>query len=539
MKSSLSLPLLSVALLTVLSGSLSAQQEPWRPGFESITAQELFHHLCVLADDSMRGRNTPSPELDKAAEYIATQFQMDGLQPVGDSAYFQHFLVSRTRLGQPNTLRFIWPDRTWECCLKQDFVPLPQSASGQVEAEVVFVGYGITAPEFGYDDYAGIDVHDKIVMMFTHEPRERDSTDVFDGPRPTDHSKILVKMMNAIDHGAIGMILVNDPLHHIARRPPNRWPSLMRRRVKGGVPLRLTEPGEEIVAVHIGRLVADSLFKLAGRDLVAAQRSIDSTLRPLSFPLHVRANIQVTLQEQTARVKNVVGYLPGSDPALRGQVVVLGAHYDHVGTRDDTIVYNGSDDNASGTSGLLEIIQAFALNKLRPRRSLLFIAFAGEEKGLFGSRYYVSHPLFPIDSTVAMINLDMISRNDTNQVGVAGSTVSPELYSLVLEANRHVGMEITKEADRFFRQSDHYSFYREDIPVLFFNTLEHADLHKPTDDVDKAIPPKMERVARLVFLTAWKVANMPGKPTFHPFEAPTELARKPATGESGHTGPKK
>jgi len=511
---------LSLLFAIAFQASAQAQQGPWSEGLEWISGEELYHHLAVLAHDSMRGRDTPSPELQKAAAYIASEFRRSGLLPPRDSSYFQHFSVCWTHLGEPNRLSFQFDHGQWECALKEDFVPLSISSSGVVEGELVFVGYGITAPEYGYDDYQGLDVRGKVVLAFTHEPRERDSTDVFLGPQPTDHSKPLEKMLNAIDHGAIGLILANDPLHHVARRPPNVWPSLMRRSVGETVPLQLQESEERLVGVHVGRPVLDSLFHLLGKDPVTVQRTIDSTLRPSSFPLPVKVRIQVSLRQDAQQVCNVVGLLPGSDAVLKNQLVVIGAHYDHVGVRHDTVIYNGADDNASGTAGVITLAKAFGRNKVHPKRSLLFITFAGEEKGLFGSRYYTSNPLFPLDSTVAMINLDMISRNDTNQVSVAGSSVSPELFAMVQEANNAVGMEINTMADQYFRQSDHYSFYRKRIPVLFFNSLDHEDLHKPTDDPEKAIPEKMARITRLVYLTAWKVAESPVRPSYHPFQPP-------------------
>ncbi|MDZ7374491.1 MAG: M20/M25/M40 family metallo-hydrolase [candidate division KSB1 bacterium] len=526
------------SLLTGIASDARSQGFPWEKGFASITAKELQHHVQVLAHDSMRGRDTPSPELDKAAAYIAAQFQRAGLRPLNDSmGYYQRFAVCKTYLSEPNTLRFRTPVGEWSCRLKDDFVPLPLSSSGVVEGQVVFAGYGITAPEYGYDDYQGVDAVGKIVLVFTHEPRERDSTEVFQGRQATDHSNPLVKVLNAIDHGAIGLILVNDPLHHVSRKPPNLWPSLMRRTPGEIAPLQLRESEEQLVAVQIGRSVLDSLFHMLGKDPVDVQRTIDSTLQPLSFPLPVTAHIEVGLRQELTWVKNVVGYLPGSDPVLRNQVIVVGAHYDHVGTVHDTVIYNGSDDNASGTAGIIELAEAFGQNGYAPLRSILFIAFAGEEKGFFGSRYYTANPLLPIDSTIAMINLDMISRNDTNQVGVAGSSVSPELFAMVEEANRFVDMEITRSADNYFRQSDHYPFYRKRVPVLFFNTLDHPDLHKPTDDPEKAIPEKMERVVRLVYLTVWNVAISRQRPSWHEF-APSRIqatseARPEAESASG------
>jgi Zn-dependent M28 family amino/carboxypeptidase len=223
--------------------------------------------------------------------------------------------------------------------------------------------------------------------------------------------------------------------------------------------------------------------------------------------------METVLDAEKFPTQNVVGFLEGVDPDLKKEIIVIGAHYDHVGVSNDSI-YNGADDNASGTAGVMEIAEAFTQCKTRPKRSLLFMTFAGEEKGLFGSRYYADDPLLPIENTIVMLNLDMISRNDTNEVAIIGSPTSSDLKAINEQANETIGMELAYDQERYFLNSDHYSFYRKDIPVLFYNSKMTPDLHKPSDDPEKIIPVKMAKIGRLVFATAWMIANRTERPNF-------------------------
>ncbi|MDZ7338745.1 MAG: M20/M25/M40 family metallo-hydrolase [candidate division KSB1 bacterium] len=521
-----------VCVLLLLSSVAWPQVDVPPAGLASITPPEMYAHVAFLASDEMRGRDTPSPELRRAADYIAAEFARYGLSPTTrQRSFLVPFPLERVALSAPNSLVVIGPDGEREFAIKEDFVPIHISGSRQVEAPVVFAGYGITAPEFGYDDYQGLDAKGKYVLVMSQEPQEKDSTSVFDGAKDTEYCKVLVKAQIAIDHGAIGLLLVRNPNNSRFRRPPNVWPELMNRPPANIKPPLTLAGGQEgqLVAAYVGRELAEYLLAESGKNLAEWQRLIDEKCQPHSFPIaDKRVRLQVTLSAEVDSVYNVAGYWEGADPALKEEVVVVGAHYDHVGAPGDTI-YNGADDNASGTAGLLEVAQAFATSGERPRRSLLFITFAGEEKGLFGSRYYADHPLLPLDKTVAMLNLDMIGRNDSNMVAIIGSKTSSRLTELNKQANTLVGMELSYQWDRYFRQSDHYSFYRKQIPVLFFNTGDHPDLHRPTDDVDKLDPRKMAGVGKLVFATAWLVANDAQRPDFVDVSESTSEAERPAS----------
>ncbi|MCU0646106.1 MAG: M28 family peptidase, partial [bacterium] len=497
--------ILSIVILIFLFIPLIIfSQEIPKKALLTITPEEMKSHVYYLASDLMKGRNTPSPELDTCAAFIAREFASYGLKPVGhNSTYFQAFNVQRARLSEPNTLVLKTSQRDTTYQIKDDFVPLHLTANRKVSAPVIFAGYGITAPEYNYDDYSSIDAKGKIVLIFTDEPQEKDSTSVFDGVKNTDHSKLLIKAENAMDHGAVGLLLVSTPTRRF-RRPPNPWPSLMQNAPEDAIPLTLEEKiDSRIVCVQIGRNLVDDLLSGTGKSLEELHQKIEETLVPQSFALAGKSvTLETALDAEKYPTQNVVGFLEGSDPILKNEMIIIGGHYDHVGVQNDSI-YNGADDNASGTAGVMEIAEAFSLCKERPKRSILFMTFAGEEKGLFGSRYYTGDPIFPIENVVAMLNLDMISRNDTNEVAIVGSKTSENLKAINEKCNESIGMKLAYDQDRYFMQSDHYSFYRKDIPVLFYNTKDTPDLHQPSDDPEKIIPEKMARIGQLIFSTAW------------------------------------
>ncbi len=507
---------LFILLLMIFSfhSHIFSQDVP-HEGLFSITPEEMKSHVYYLASDAMKGRNTPSPELDTCAAYIAREFHRYGLKPVGDDkSYFQRFNVLKTRLSSPNLFSLTSGGRDTTYQIKNDFVPLHLTANRSVTAPIVFAGYGITAPEYNYDDYKNIDARGKIVLAFINEPQEKDSTSIFNGAKETDHSKLFIKVQNAKDHGAVSLLLVSTPIHRF-RRPPNPWPSLMRSAPEDAIPLTLEEKSEtQLVALRIGKELAEDLLRGTGYTYEQIHRRIDETLEPFSFDIPDKiVTMETALEAEKFPTQNVVGFLEGTDPLLKNEILVIGAHYDHVGASNDSI-YNGADDNASGTAGVLEVAEAFALSKTKPRRSILFMAFAGEEKGLFGSRYFTVDPIFPTENIIAMLNLDMISRNDSNEVAIVGSKSSEDLKAINEQCNRTIGLTLDYDQDRYFMQSDHYSFYRKDIPVLFYFTKETPDLHKTSDDPEKIIPEKMARIGQLVFSTAWVVANRTERPNF-------------------------
>ena len=499
----------------IFTGQIYSQDIP-KEGINSITSEEMKSHVMFLASDKMKGRNTPSPELDSCAVYIAKEFASYGLKPLDEAgSYFQTFNMLKSRLSEPNSLVVTKNGTEKKFEIKDDFVPLRNTGNQKVTGQVLFAGYGITAPEYDYDDYKRVDAKGRIVLVFSDEPQQKDTSSVFLGKRRTKYSGLSTKIKNAIDHEAIGFIYVRNPGRRF-RKPPNSWPSLLDSGSKRSAPMSMENKSEEkIVCIQIGKDLFEFLFEGNEKSAKEVYELIDQNLEPQSFEISsTTITMETNLDAERIPTSNVVGFLEGNDPELKEEVIVIGAHYDHVGVRNDTMIFNGADDNASGTAGVMEVAEAFSKSPIRPKRSVLFITFTGEEKGLLGSRFYTDNPYIPNINTAAMLNMDMISRNDNNEIAVVGSKSSSDLKELNEKVNEKYGIELDYSQDGFFRQSDHYPFYSKDIPVLFYFAKTSKHLHKPTDDPETIDPEKMAKVGKLVFSTAWKVANMEGRPNF-------------------------
>jgi hypothetical protein len=473
----------------------------------------MQRNIAFLASDSLMGRDTPSRGLDTAAAYIARSFRDMGLLPMNGS-YFQHFSLCSKNLGNENHLVVVKDGKETDYQIKTDFIPFEMTGDNRVEGELVFAGYGITAPEFEYDDFKNIDVKGKIILVFRHEPREKDSpSTVFSGTEYTKYSSIAEKVKNARLHGAIGVLVVTEPLNYKSIRPRGfPWPSLSKNLPKDALPVSFCiDKKDSIPVVHVGEEVIREFFGSVD-SLSAIQRMIDSSLTPQSFQL---PRIKVIMQTSVTAIEkyttqNVIGFLQGSDPVLKEQLVVIGAHYDHVGVlkehkAGEDSIFNGADDNASGTSGVMAVARAMTSMKSKPRRSVLFILFAGEEKGLFGSGYYVKDPLFPLKNTVAMLNMDMISRNSPDSLEIIGGMQCPDLAKIITKQNRKTGFILVQ--DKMTGGSDHWNFIRKEIPSIFFFAGLHKDYHTVSDSPGKTDPRKAARVASLAFLTAWFIAK--------------------------------
>lgn len=535
-----------VPVITVLFFRLpfgDADRSEAQKGLESITAREISAHIEFLASDLLEGRGNGDRGLEIAAEYIAAQFEDAGVEPAGDNGtYFQEFGLVHKKLSEPNILQLKTRERTSTRSTAfefgQDFIPFGFTANKKVVASIIFVGYGITAPEYRYDDYKGVDVEGKVVLMFRHEPQERDSSSVFNGRGFTNHSGFRRKARNAQQHGAAGMILVTDPLNHESYNVTpidQAWPENPPARKKF---LFLSGPENalEIAAVHVTMDVANDLLAGTGKELKEIQETIDDKFQPNSFAItNKTVLLQTSVSTELIKVRNVVGKIEGSS----SETIVIGAHYDHDG-KDGEAIYNGADDNASGVTGLLEIAEAFMANNNKPKRTLLFIAFAAEEKELLGSEYYVSHPVIPWDSTVAMIAMDMIGRNEDtasmseqsragfpvvtaeeseNSLYVIGTTFSKDMKKITDEANQGIGFDLRYGYDNVqnsVRRSDSWSFLDKGIPALYYSTGLHPDYHRPSDTSDKINTAKTEKVIKLVYLTSWNLANIPEKPKYEP-----------------------
>jgi aminopeptidase YwaD len=451
-------------------------------------ATDLSGWVRDLASPAMEGRASGTAGADRAAQYIADQFRRIGLRPAGDAGtYLQRFTVlTRVRLGPDNRLEVGDPGAGARVFTAgADFLPFTFSDDAEVAGEAVFAGYGITAPPLGYDDYAGLDVRGKVVLVMTGEPQEQDPRGPFRPPEHFHYTELRHKIINAREHGAAAVVVVESP---------GRGPDAPR-------PIRGTTPAWGIVAVSATRSVAEALLAPAGLALATLQSDIDRTLAPRSRALGRPARIRVGLVREQGQTANVVGLLPGTDPALRGEAVVVGGHYDHLGRGSPfslapdqaEAVHPGADDNASGIALVIGLAEAFA-RAGGARRSLVFAAFAGEEIGLLGSNHYVRHAPVPIERTAAMVNFDMVGRMRDGQLIVMGVDTGQGLRALVEQAAAGLDVKLQLRGDGV-GPSDHTAFHNRERPVVFFFTGTHADYHRPTDTWDKINPDGMRRVA--------------------------------------------
>ncbi|MDD5570516.1 MAG: M28 family peptidase [Bacteroidales bacterium] len=485
------------------------------PALEKINPEVMKKYVYFLASDSMKGRNTPSRELDSAAKYIANEFEKYGIRPAKGS-YFQKIELNKKNLNKENNLTIERNKKENTFNLKDDFIPFYVTADKSIEGQIVFAGYGITASEYDWDDYKNIDVKGKIVFIFQHEPQEKDSLSKFRGTNSTKYSGIDYKVELAAKNGAKGVLVVTDPLNHNFLKPSGfTWPLISRLVSEDELPVNLTAKDKDkanIPVIHVGERIVELLF--SGYDsLKRIQSLMDKTYKSNSFEIpdcYVYLKTSVNYEYMTSF--NVVGEIEGSDPVLKNEVVVIGAHYDHKGIIKDhepgeDYIFNGADDNASGTAGVMAIAEAFASAKVKPKRTVLFVLFAGEEKGLYGSYTYVNNPLFPLEKTVAMLNLDMIGRNGADTLFLKGSGRNPGITTVVKKQNKHIGFIIPDNKNDYVGGSDHANFYNHNIPDMFFFTGLHKDYHKVSDSPEKINYAKASRVARLVFKAAWYIAN--------------------------------
>ncbi|MBI4447284.1 MAG: M28 family peptidase [Acidobacteria bacterium] len=547
-----------LTILVLLSGMAAAAtilpDESTLRAMETITASDLESTVYFLASEEMQGRNTNTQANQIAASYIAHRFELLGLEPAGDShSYFQNFPVWQTRLGDRNLLEIETAGNPLPLSVRQDYYPLHLSASVAVRAPLMFAGYGITAPDLGYDDYKEIDVRGKVVLVLEHEPGEKDSQSPFDGLLSSEHSRDYRKILNAQLHGAAGIIFLQDEANHtdtFARAAQAVWPEDAS---SGSVySLKAWTDQIRIPAIRVSRSTSSVLFHEIKARPEEIQGRIDREFKTLGFPVQkadgseLYINLEVSLQREEVRIRNVLAYLPGSDKDLRDELVVVSAHFDHVGVRNGQI-YFGADDDASGTAGVLELAEAYMLSSPKPRRSILFAAWNAEEKGLLGSYNYVAQPVFPLAKTIALFQMDMIGRNEEitdpqdqrfrgterqaardniNSVHILGYSRSEDLKKLAESSNQKVGLQLKFRYDNheqnLLRRSDNWPFLVSGIPALFFNTGLHTDYHTPGDTADKLNYQKMEKVVRLVFLCSWNTANQQVRPRLNPTTSASE-----------------
>lgn len=505
-------------------------------GYEMIREFSLRADLTFLSSDGMQGRLSLQPGDDAAAAWVAAEFTKAGLKPAAHGSYLQPVPLIEYRADRAAS--YVELDRSG--AKKQWKFPEAYGAYKQnvdVSGEVIFAGFGITAPELHYDDYAGIDVKSKIVLIFDHEPQETDPRSIFNGTGNTRYATTRVKVLNAQAHGAVAVLIVAEP--------NRKHPSNQERQARIGgsatraVPLPLQALADDELhtpSAVVSDAVAKELLANAGAAPSELQAKIDTDLQPQSRAL---GDTKVTLHFQntssrTGTTYNVGGLLEGSDPALQAETVLISAHHDHDGVSGSEI-WHGADDNGSGTVGVVALAHAFGANPVKPKRSILFVVFAAEERGLLGAFWMAAHPLRPLETTRAQINFDMIGRNETeseqtkglievpkdttNRLNLIGALYSPEYARVVEDENKIVGLTLDDRFDHeaalnvFFR-SDQFPFVLHNIPAFWWFTGFHPDYHHTTDTAEKINYEKMAKILRLAYLTAWRFSEDAKTPVF-------------------------
>ncbi len=588
--------IVALATLCLAAGSLLAE----RPTIQDASRIEtdLRADIEFLASDDLRGRGVSDETIHQAADYIAARMSEIGLDTSHfDGEPFQGVKIAvgaRAGEAKNNTasFQFVAPasgDRPppINVSLGEGMNPLAVGAdAGTVQGRVAFVGFGITAAklreDLAYDDYAGIDVKGATVILLRKEPGHNDPNSPFDGTKTTRHAFFATKIKNAIDHGAAGVIIVNDPesilkgvqnerskiaqeetrkkriAEELKRLPPDARNSRASFEQKAASADRMIESlqvalqqaqrgvldvgdaGERTIkksipVLSLARDTADELIQQAtGQSLEAVERGINENTKPNSFVLpKLQASWRIELKPSIADSNNVVGVLPGRGQ-LAEETIVVGAHYDHVGMggygslAPGTIaVHNGADDNASGTATMLAAARTLVdlMQDYPSHRRIVFVAFTGEERGLIGSKQYVDDPCFPLESTAAMVNLDMVGRLRDNELTLYGTGSADALDEIIDRSNARYQFKLFK-VKTGYGPSDHQSFYKAGIPILFFFTGLHNDYHRPTDDADKIDFAGTARITEMVADVALRLAVRAERPKYAETENKVRIRRQ-------------
>ena len=500
----------SVGVLVAILGAVSIQADPRR-----IDPKAYIEHVKFLASDDLEGRGNGSRGLENAAEYIAARFREAGLEPAGDAgSYFQRFEMTTGMSLEPGNSVTLHSGRTAvEFDVGRDY-EIVSTSGAQPSAEetvpVVFAGYGISAPALHYDDYASIDAANKAVLIFTHEPQETDSRSVFEGQTNTVHATMMRKVEVARKNGAKAILVIDDANHRPATDRFRRW---------------MREPQAEDYGIPVFYLSRDLVQRALGTrlNLETTSAQIDRDLSPQSRSL---SDLTVSTLDRTTRVRrpvrNVIGMLKGTDPELQAETIIVGAHYDHLGRSSRFSmsqntggqIHHGADDNASGTAAVIEMAKAAVEARKEFRRSVMFMAFAGEEHGLLGSSFYVNHPTTPLDKTIAMINLDMVGRAG-DRIMVDGVSSAPSIESDLARAESASSIKLRAlRGGPGAGASDDATFLLRKIPSINFFSGFHSDYHRPTDTWEKIDAAGGAAVADLALALAHEIANRAQRPEF-------------------------
>lgn len=484
----------------------------WDGTNPEISKNDIIKHVKYLASDELEGR-FPGTNGDKLSEkYIIKEFESYGIKPAGEKGFLQPFeMVTELKLGDKNYFNTTLNGSTTRYQEGTEYVPYGFSDNKVASGDFVFVGYGITAPELGYDDYKDkdgnvMDLKGKIAVMMRYAPPSND-------PHSNPFGKYentRYKTLPARESGAAGIILISgydaDPDDKLARL---RFDNSLS---NAGIPV-----------INCKRNIIEGLMQSAGYNFKDVEKGINESQKPNSFALTgVKGEFLTDVIQVKITTNNIIGKIEGSDASLKKEVVLIGAHKDHLGygsqygslyEGNEHLIHNGADDNASGTSAVLELAQKFASNKELAKRTMVFMLFNGEEAGLLGSAYFTKSKLFQDMNVTAMINLDMVGRLSDNKLNIGGTGTSSLWSNLIDSLNKTYNFNLNKSPDGF-GPSDHASFYTQNVPVLFFFTGNHPDYHKPSDDWDKINGAGEESITKMVYDVAMTMANYPNKIDF-------------------------
>lgn len=459
-----------------------------------VTVDELRYHVSFLASDSLQGRASGSPGNDEAARYLAEELQSYGLMPFGDSgSFFQKFdIIAGVKAGSNNNV--VFNADTFR--LDHDFRPLAISASGRTEARVVFAGYGISAPDLKHDDYAGVDVIGRIVVIMNGSPDGNNPHSAF-----ATHATLRRKIGLAAEKKTAGVIIIgrtsdDDPLIEMKYDQAG-----------GHYPIPAISAKRALV---MKLLACDEATLNQWRERIDRHETIAGAMS--RDPITIATDVVYDRRE----TRNVAGLLKGRDGL--DEYAVIGAHFDHLGWgqngslhRGEPAIHNGADDNASGTATMLELAQYF--RHYPTRRNLIFVGFSAEEMGLLGSKYFVEHPPVELSKMITMFNFDMVGRLRDSALIVYGMGTSPRFRGLMTAGNDTIGLKLTLKDDGH-GPSDYAEFYKKDIPVIAFFTNLHEDYHRPSDDADKINYDGQRKIAQLAMQVIQRVADDTARPVF-------------------------
>jgi len=532
--------ILAAALLAVPAGTPQAQDPPktgdlklapeLRAVVDGIESAPILATIGFLASNRLEGREAGERGLEVAADYLVSRFKALGMSPPGAEGFEQEFrlryrfLTENARFSVTRGIESAESRREFR--VRADWVPFAFSEIGEVSAPLVFAGYGIVAPEFGWDDYAALGkqgARGKIVVVLRHEPdREgKAGRGFFDGSEMTRHAAFRQKARVAAGQCALGLIVVDGPAGDEVLSNPSSSAAL--RTVMTEEQRALDRDDEErpraradieghdrplgIVAIHASQELLRWLD--GGRDWAALQESMDEQRRPAAFGFaDTTARIVHEVHTEYRDTSNVMAVLPGSDPELRDEYVLVGGHYDHEGKDPrNGDIYNGADDNASGTATVIAVAEAFAALPTPPARSLICLAFSAEEKGLLGSDWFARNPPVPLENIVAAINLDMVGRNDEGEISLVGRDMMPDFAAIFDRFAARSGLTLNDDAGAGAGRSDNASLWLGGVPTMSLFSGTHEDYHEPSDTAGKIVPGKVQAVARLAFLVAHEIAT--------------------------------